>query len=416
MNLSNKKALVYDLGLFTENALRLVRDCAEVKYYVPNREAFPEPFSGLIGKGLDGLERVDAFEDHIDEADFLFIPDTTCGPLVEWLKSHDYPVAGAGAAEKLELDRWHGRTRQKANGLAVHETHRIKGITALRAFCEERKDYYVKVDNEFRGISESFKHHDKHSSEARIDWIAYKVGPYKEDVVFICEELLPGVEPGIDAITWEDELLFPTTAGYEMKGSGIISRVYRTEAELPEAIRQIHAGMAPEFKRHKTRFFYSAEFKIDHDRVPYLIDPTIRLAAPGVAAIQCELIENYSEVIYGMATGVKTPPAIKHKYAIAISIDSAEAAKTFVNVSFPKEMRRWVKLRMAVKHKGDYYSVPPFDSLGCVIALGDSVEDVVKAAKERAEQVDAISVNVDFAGIEAIEKHIQEGKKYGINF
>ena len=28
MDLKNKHCLVYDLGLFTENALRLVRDCA----------------------------------------------------------------------------------------------------------------------------------------------------------------------------------------------------------------------------------------------------------------------------------------------------------------------------------------------------------------------------------------------------
>ena len=133
----------------------------------------------------------------------------------------------------------------------------------MRKFCAAHKDFYIKVDNEFRGISESFKHHDKHSSESRIDYIAYKVGPYKEDVVFICEELLHGVEPGIDAITWDGELLFPATAGYESKGSGIISRVYRHESELPEALRTVHAGLAPEFRRHKTRFFYSAEFKID---------------------------------------------------------------------------------------------------------------------------------------------------------
>ncbi len=50
MDLRNKHCLVYDLGLFTENALRLVRDCASVKYYVPNSEAFPEPFKAQIGK------------------------------------------------------------------------------------------------------------------------------------------------------------------------------------------------------------------------------------------------------------------------------------------------------------------------------------------------------------------------------
>ena len=75
-------------------------------------------------------------------------------------------------------------------------------------------------------------------------------------MVFICEELIGGVEPGIDAITWEGELIFPTCCGYEEKGSGIIERVYRTRGDLPEAAGWIDEGLAPEFKRDKTRFFY----------------------------------------------------------------------------------------------------------------------------------------------------------------
>ena len=94
MNLRSKHALVYDLGLFTENALRLLRDCASVKYFVPWVDAFPEPFKAKIGEGLDGMERVNSFEEHLDGADFIFVPDTLCAGLVEWLKKHDYPVAG----------------------------------------------------------------------------------------------------------------------------------------------------------------------------------------------------------------------------------------------------------------------------------------------------------------------------------
>jgi len=178
----------------------------------------------------------------------------------------------------------------------------------------------------------------------------------------------------------------------------------------------VNEGFAPEFAKYKTRFFYSAEIKIDKDRVPYLLDPTIRLAAPGVAAIQTELIENYSEVVYGLATGEKVLPVMKHKYAAAVSMESSEAAKTFVNINFPKEMRRWVKLRMAIKHRGDYYSVPPFDSLGAVIAFGDSIKEAVDTVKERVKEVEALSLNTDLGGLDELQKDIQEGKVYGINF
>jgi phosphoribosylamine-glycine ligase len=415
MNLSNKKALVYDLGLFTENALRLLRDCASVKYFVPWADAFPEPFKAKIGEGLDGMERVGNFEEHLDEADFIFVPDTLCAGLVEWLKKHEYPVAGAGAAEKLELDRWHGRMRQKENGLPVQETHRVKGVTALHKFIGENKNYFIKIDL-FRGIEESFKHIDEHQTEWTVDRIAYKLGPYKEDVVFICEELLEGVEPGIDAITWEGELIFPAACGYEGKGSGVIERVYRTQADLPEAVKWINEGLAPEFKKHKTRFFYSAEFKIGKDRTPYLIDPTIRLAAPGVAAIQTELFENYAEVIYGMATAEKVAPIISHKYAAALALESQEARETWVNVGFPKELRRWLKLRMAVRKGEDYYCVPGFESVGTVIGFGDTVRAAVDLVKARAQQVKGKRLTMDDAGLDVLADEINKGKQYGINF
>ena len=52
MNLKNKHALVYDLGLFTENALRLIRDFSSVKYFCPWQEAFSEPFKLKINEGV----------------------------------------------------------------------------------------------------------------------------------------------------------------------------------------------------------------------------------------------------------------------------------------------------------------------------------------------------------------------------
>ena len=415
MNLSSKKVLVYDLGLFTENALRLARDFAEVKYYVPWKDAFPEPFKARIGEGLDGLERVDCFEEHLDATDLVFIPDTLCAGKVEWLKKHDYPVAGAGASERLELDRWYGRQQQKRAGLPVQETHRLKGVTALRQFIKEHKNYFIKIDT-FRGIEESFKHIDEHQTEWTVDRIAYKLGPYKEDVVFICEELLPGVEPGLDAITFDGDLVFPAMCGYEEKGAGIVERVYRTEAELPDACRWIHEGLQPEFRKNKTRFFYSAEFRIGKDRIPYLIDPTIRLAAPGTAAVQTEILENYSEVVYGLATGERVDPAVKYKYAAAAALESAEAKDYWVNISFPKEMRQWLKLRMAVKKGNDYYAVPGFESIATVVGLGNTVAEAVSLVKERAGEVKSKRLAIDTSGLDVIVEHINEGKRYGINF
>jgi hypothetical protein len=239
---------------------------------------------------------------------------------------------------------------------------------------------------------------------------------YTEENPFICEELLEGVEPGIDAITWEGELIFPTCCGYEEKGSGVIERVYRTQADLPDAAKWVDEGLAPEFDKAKTRFFYSAEFKIGPSRIPYLIDPTIRLAAPGVAAIQTELFENYTEVIYGLATGEKVSPVISHNYAAALALESSEAHEAWVNVGFPKEMRRWLKLRMAVRKGEDYYCVPGFESVGTVIGFGGTVREAVDLVKARAKQVKGKRLTMEEAGLDVLADEINKGKQYGINF
>jgi hypothetical protein len=413
--MKNKKALVIDYGLFTEPALRLLRDCAEVKYYSFWERAFVDDLSSKIGEGFDGLERVDNPWPYIDKADFIFVPDTLSGGLVEFLKSKDYPVAGAGLSERVENDRWYGRTIQVKNDLPVQYTEQIIGISKLKEFCKNNKNFFIKIDNSYRGISESFKHSDLKSSEPRIDYIAYKTGPFKEDVPFICEELLEGVEPGIDGITFDGELLYPTMLGYEKKGCGYISRSYSKE-ELPINFKILDQGLSGEFKKNKTRFFYSMEAIIGKDQIPYLLDPTIRLAAPGTSAVQTELIENYSEVVYGLATGNKISPIMKYKYGAAISMESSEASKTFLNITFPKDMRQWVKFRMACKKGNDYYSVPPFDSVCCVIAIGQSTKEVVLKVLERAEEVKGTCLNSDEGGLLKILDDIEEGKKLGINF
>lgn len=426
--LSGMKVAVYDLGLWMEDAVRFARDVDKVYYTVPNQDAFQLPFKGKIGYGMEGVEvvPVDKWWELVDEVDFIHIPDNTCAGMVEFLKRHQYPVSGVGAVEKVETDRWYGRQRQKANGLPVQATLKLVGVSQLAhlmqfggkdfGFPDFPKEFYVKVDNEYRGVEESFKHEGWAESEGTILRMMYKLGPFREDVVFLCEELLDGIEPGLDGITWEGDLMYPTMGGYEGKGVGIIERTYEKEEDLPKAYRLIHEGLRPEFKKHNTRFFYSTELKVGKDRIPYLIDPTFRKAGPGTSAIQCDLIENYTEVCLGLATGERVDPVIKHKYSAACAFHSAEAMTDWIGVEFPEEMRRWVKLRMGAKKGGKYWAVPGFDSLGTVIGFGQTVEEAVKVVEERMKEVRVKRIDTGIEKLKDILKDIEEGRKRGVPF
>lgn len=428
MSLSNSKIAVYDMGLWGEDAVRFARDVAKVYYTVPNQEAFQLPFKNKVMMGMEGVEvvPVDKWWDLLDSVDFIHVPDNMCAGMVEFLKRHDYPVSGVGYAEKLEIDRYYGRQVQKDNGLPIQSTLPIVGFSAMMDLMKNgggsfgRPDFpskfYVKVDNEYRGIEESFRHDSWASSEDTMYRIASKLGPYKEDIKFVCEELLEGEEPGLDAITWEGDLMYPTMGGYEGKGVGIIERTYRTPEELPPAYHLIHEGLRPSFKKWNTRFFYSTEIKVDKNKVPFLIDPTMRKAGPGTSAIQCELIENYTEVCQGLATGDRADPVMKYKYSAACAFHSEEAIKDWVLVTFPKELRQWVKLRMACKKNGKYYAIPGFDSLGTVIGLGNSVKEVVAMVEDRMEQVKCKRIDTGIEKLKEIMESVEKGKGVGINF
>lgn len=414
--MKNKKALVIDIGgLFTEAAVRLARDMAEVYYWCEWREAFVGITRAKIGDGLEGIKRIDHYEDYLDSVDLIFIPDTMCGSLVEWLKRHQYPVAGAGAAEKIELDRWFGRNLQRRNGLPVQETHRIIGVDNLREFLKARKNYYIKIDC-YRETLESFKHTDWKSSEQQVDDLALKLGPYKNKFAFTCEELLEGVEPGIDGITWDGKLLYPAMCGYEAKGVGIIERIYQTEEETPLALKVVHDGMSSEFKKNRTKFFFSIELKIGKDKVPYVIDPTIRLAAPGTSAIQLEAIENYAQVLMGLASNSPVLPVMKKKYWAAVAGESSHADKRWLNVEVPADMRRWVKFRMAAKVAGEFYACPGFGSICSVLGSGNTIDEAIGQVQERVKKVKASGLHFDDVGLDNLKKDIEEGRKYGVDF
>lgn len=414
MNLSNKTCLVYDFGLFTEQAARLAKDLGTVWYYVPWEDAFPKIEKSLIGQDFDGLIRISSFWKYVDKADIIFIPDTHTGELVEFLKSKGYNVAGPGKAEILELNRVIGRKVQKKLGLPTQDTIVVKGLDNLKETLKKLEgDWFVKL-NTFRGTIETFRHTDYESSELLLDHIAYETGPEKDILEFIVEKEIEGIEPGTDNIFF-DEVLSPTMYGFELKGTGYIGKIVNTH-EVPSSLKQIDDKLGEILKRLNYRFFYSTEVIVTKDKGGYLIDPCFRLAAPVVSALQTEIIENYSEVVYGLATGEKVLPQYKAKYGGGVALESEWAQNHWLKINFPSEMRQWIKFRMAAKFGNNYYAVPGFTSLCSIIAIGDTPQEVVEQVKDRVEQVKGYLVEKNTSGLDKILELIQEAKEYGIDF
>jgi len=467
INLKEKTCLIYDYGLFTEMAVALVKDFKQVFYYVPWQSDFPSSLNQKIGQDFDGIIRIQDFWDYVDKVDLIVFFDTYSEDLVSYLRNKGYRVWGAGQAEQMELERWEMRKAQQEIGLPAQDTLRIKSLQDLityfrgiRRRVEEltgkhdinfenaifnqlkkkydnfSKDYYtgknkIKLakewfegaENKFvksnmRGDIETFYAPNYDDSLSKFNALSEAFGHRTDakEIEFVVEDRMEGVEPGFDGIQINGEYLDPTMYGYEAKGAGYIGKICRYQ-ELPQPIQELNKKLTFVFQKYTpTASFFSTEFIIGEDKQPYLIDPTVRNPAPVGSAIFSALIENLGEILWYGAQGIKVSPVMRYKYAAGVAFESEWADEHELEIEFPPALRPWIKFRKAYKKGDKYYVVPGFTSICSVIALGNSIPEVIDLVEKRAKQVQAYELQTGTGGLLKCVEEINEGKKYGINF
>ena len=160
------------------------------------------------------------------------------------------------------------------------------------------------------------------------------------------------------------------------------------------------------------------EIRVGKDKIPYMIDFTARQPSPP-GEIYLELIENISEVIYYGADGILIEPKYAAKYAGEVMINSTAAENGWLDISFPDKIRRWVKLRNLCIIDGIYSIIPrhkDFNNIGAVIAIGDSIDEVVKKAQKYCEQIEGEDIECKLKDIQPLMDIIEKGKKIGLSF
>ena len=95
-----------------------------------------------------------------------------------------------GSTRPLVRPRDAGKERPAGPGDAQGQ-----GLRGPGRVCKSHKNFYIKVDNSFRGISESFKHQDFKASEARMHTSLTRSAPTKR-TWSLSARSSPGVEPG----------------------------------------------------------------------------------------------------------------------------------------------------------------------------------------------------------------------------
>lgn len=416
--LNDKTCLIYDFGLCLEIGLKLAEKFEKVFYYTPWAEGFPSSDKAMIGEGFrdDGLIRVNNFWEYVDEVDLICFFDTYTQDIAEYLIKKGYNVFAPGFAEYLERDRYFGRKIQQQVGLDTQKSELIKGVDNLKEYLKSNQNVFVKI-NTFRGDIETFFAKDLKSVENYLDFLSYKLGVRKNDIEFLVEEQIEGIEPGYDGFVIDGKYPNYGFFAYEIKGTGYIARCDKY-GDLPKQVTIINDKLSNFFKKYRTRSMFSTECIVTKGGKSYLIDPTIRAGMPLPSACELEAYNNFAEFIYEGAKGnlINLEPVAR--YFGGIALDSEWANEHWLEVNINEEIRSHIKFRRVMKKEnGLYYAIPGFSSICSVIGWGNTIDDVINQVKDCLNGVSAFELQKNLGGLVKVKETIQDGiKNYNLEF
>src|SRR5579885_3383625 len=415
MDFSRNTVLVVDQGLYVHVAERLAESFGRVLYYCNGwRSAFPVSERFNIGAGLEGIERVANFWEHVESADLIVFPDTYFGGEQVFLRRQGKRVWGSGNAELLELHRDELKAVLKGAGLPAGPYKIVTGIEALRGYLKDNPGVYVK-GNVFRGDVETFRNSNWVVTAPLLDDLASRLGPRQSSTVFVVEDPIEGVEAGYDGVCIDGR--FPSVAcfGYEAKDAGYVGKVV-DYAELPQALREVNDRLSPALAALGCRSFFSTEIRVGPDRRPYLMDPAMRAGSPPSEAY-IELFANWDEVIWTGANGEVAQLRPAAAYAAEIVLRSEWAREHFLALDIPRSVSRFIKVHGHCRIDGRDYAAPlGIREVGAAIGLGDSLEDAVGAALEHAEAVAGLELEFDRNALNAAMEAVAQGREFGIDW
>lgn len=423
IDLKSKTFVVYDSGLMVSVAERLARDAGRVVYFCPWVTDLSCPDLADIGTGIPGVERAKYFWDIVGEFDpkdddvcFVFT-GIGFGDVQEQLFRMGFPVWGSRKGEEMEMFRDTMKQAQKRLGLAVNPYEVVTGIERLRFYLDAHPDTYVKV-SEFRGITESFHAETYELVEARLDAMAAQLGPIrKRTQQFICEKSIPTkIETGGDHYVVDGQFTEKQIFGLEIKDC-LYCLTAVPQAKLPACIQELNTALAPMLKAYGYRGPFHSEIRVGEDGKNYFIDATCRTGSPPTETM-LEWMTNFSETVWETAHGRLVEFETEKAYGVQICLISEQAPESWLAVSFPKEIARWVKLyNHAMNEDGLSYVVATDSKLkqiGYVVGLGDNIEEAAMTAAKHAKLVKADKLEAKFDAVPKLVEELKAAKAKGI--
>lgn len=416
---SSKTVCVVDSGLYVDLALRLARDFGKVYFHSPWIKTCPGLAQRAPGMGFKEIERADYLWDIKNKVDLFVFPWIFFHDVQLELESQGKRVWGARKGEFLELHRPTFKAECEKAGLDIAAWEKIKGLDNLEVVLKRHDDVWVKTDPWYRGDDETWKSENYELSKPKLLEMRRRWGPLANEIEFVIEEnISKATEDGYDAYSVDGQWPDHGFEGLECKDAGV-AIAYKPNGDLSPILREANEAMSPFFKKNRFRGFWGTEVRKTDD-AGYFNDPTSRLSFPPGQAVQ-EMLENLPEILWEGAEGNLVQPKCLWKFGIQCQIYSDFGGWQPYQID-PK-VKRWVHVAYACSDGEQVYSVPELATagehdpvIGCVIGVGNSIEEAVKHVKANCDGFKAFKAKPRLDSIAEAFSELEEGKKRGITF
>lgn len=413
---SEVTACVCDMGMFMPVALKLPEHFKKVYYTTPTEKGFQEIGDFVLGDGFKEIHRLDDFlaPSVFDEIDLFVFPYILNSGLQEHLVQCGKAVWGSRRADELEMYKGKFYDMLKKVGLPVPEHEVIVGMKKLRHYLIDHDDVYVKISR-YRGTMDTWHHETYQKSRSYLDQLTCTLGPFQDTMPFyVIQKIDTPIEGGIDTYCIDGQWPNQAVLGYEKKNECYLA-VVKPMDEMDNRFRIVNEKVGPILAEYQYRQFFSTEVRVK-GKQSFFIDPTCRTASPAGEEM-LDLFGNIGDIVWRGANGELVEPDITAEFAGEAYIHWTGDEKEWKCMTVPKNLPATVKLYGCAEHEGAYHW-PPEDEevIGCVVATGDSPEEVIDAIKETAEALQDNDIRVDVASFVDLLQEIEKAAEQGIEF
>ena len=420
------RILVIDSYFLLDQILRFVEDGHEVYFY---------NILGSTGKslleeveiyyGLDKyFKRVDDYGKVIDKVDLVYFTDMFFPDLANKLKEDGIPVYGpTPELTKMEDIREYGHDEMEKLGIRVPEAEVIEGLENLQKYLNRRKGKTViKLDSRYRGNAETFI--VEGYEDALLQLSSSNLGPFLKDMKFFVQEFIEGVEIGADMFISRDKMVLPYGYTLEIKLEGGCKGNIGIWSYKEGSIREFFSKILPKTKKDDYRCNISYEAILTKEG-PYILEPTTRNPYP-VFDLYSRFIENYSEVIYGVASGKPVDVIYDKKKPIMgqVILFVGKNVSDWVNVEIEEgdPFKEGITMKdgfgfARVMVKDDGYWIPPGEKQAITLNVsGSNVDEVIEKCKYYIDKISATNLHYFPKVFREMKRRVEELEEYDKDF